>query len=278
MGLWGLFTMMFGLGVVAKDAISDSIDDVKQSSIAERKGKPVYWVNGRIMKSTKTGRECNYDKLDDNHLWVVDRKTKEKIEDITAQKNREKTAINKREAFAKGYKFYRTAEFDGACGAWSDIYVCDDYPGKYFSESNCMDYGLVKHEKVYSEGEVKDFVNKRKHVATYWDDRKFECYEDGTVRTKEYITKNKNNLTRSNAIKDGNKYYFCMEDPDWQWRDVETNELIYHDYKLDYYTKGKIVEKQVQAKPHHAEMKIVYEVVEVPGETRYNLDGSLWIE
>ena len=284
MSLLGLVVSLFGFGAMAKDAISDAIDDGVKSSRAESKGEPVYYVNGRIQRSTKTGRDCDVWRMDDNHYWVIDRKTREKVEDYTAWLNAKKTAENKAKALANGNKFYRTAEFDGVNGAWSAVYVCDDYPGKYFEESDNWDHGRIKHKKIYSEGTVVDYVKNRKRVKEFTGDKKFECYEDGTVRTPEYVLKNQNDLTRDIAISKGEKYYYCDEGKEFEYlnryklRDVETDELAYHDNKNDYYTKGKLVGQQVQAKPHHAEMKTVYKVVEVPGETRYNLDGTLWVE
>ena len=54
MSLFGLFYTAFGLGVLAKDAISDSIDDTKSREKAEREGKDTYLVNGHKMRSTDT--------------------------------------------------------------------------------------------------------------------------------------------------------------------------------------------------------------------------------
>ena len=152
MGLLGFVNVMFGLGSLAKNAIDESISDATNREKAERLGRSTYSVNGYKTRSTKTGNDCWYkDDPDTSHQWLIDLKTGGRIEDLTDTANKRKTEENKRKAYAQGIKFYRTAMFDCNPRWWSDVYVNDDMPGKYFARID------LEHnaEYFYYEGELE---------------------------------------------------------------------------------------------------------------------------
>ncbi len=135
MGFFGLFVSMIGLGAMAKDAISNSIFESDSYQRAVKDGYSWYFTgNGSQMKSVKTGRLCTEDiDYKTGRRWLVDLKTGEKIEDITAEVNKERELKIKQETYARGVKFYRTTRFDCPPRYHCDIYVNDDMPGRYFS-------------------------------------------------------------------------------------------------------------------------------------------------
>lgn len=140
MGLWGLFTAAVGLGVIAKDAIDVKIEDTKRYNEATRNQNPIYYVYGKTY-STATGERCSIDTdYDTMHNWVVDMKTGRKIQDYTEYLNYIATQKNRQKAHAEGKKFYRTAEFDCNPRWWSDVYVNDDMPGRYFRRDLYREY------------------------------------------------------------------------------------------------------------------------------------------
>ena len=72
MGLFGLFYVALGLGVITKDAISESISDSIQREKAEKTGRETYLVNGYRLRSTKTGRDAYMDYGSGNRLICND--------------------------------------------------------------------------------------------------------------------------------------------------------------------------------------------------------------
>ena len=190
MGLFGLFNVAVGLGVITKDAISDSIEDSKQREKAIREGKPMYSVNGYKTMSTQTGQKCmvitDYDTY---HQWIIDTKTGRKIEDLTIRKNKEDTEKSRREAHEKGEKFYRTCEFDIFPRSASMVYINDDMPGKFFMRISTMEDNNRKFVTYYIEGELVDNnigKLKKKRVDIGTDYRNMVEYNpDGTIRNKK---------------------------------------------------------------------------------------------
>lgn len=284
MGLFGLFATLFGLGAMAKDGISDMIDDADKYQKASNAGCPWYTVNGYRTRSTQTGRDA-YRTTDFNtqHVWLVDKVTDRRIEDLTLYYRRQTTEKNRKEAYSQGKKFYRTAEFDMNGSQSCDIYVNDDMPGKYFYQvSNGYEYGGGFQ---YQEGELvskpKTLNPDRKEVKWDYANRVW-YYEDGTLVTDENKMERYNAHNKEWAIKYGERFYRCMGDARnnsvGYYRDVETDEPVYYNYREKYYTKGELTETEVRIKPHHAETMTVYDTKEVPGYPRYNLDGSEWLE
>lgn len=173
MGLFGLFASLIGLGAMAKDVVSDAIDDGVGREKAIHEGRSTYIAGGKI-KSTETGRQCSRttDYLT-RHDWLIDTKTGERIEDITDSINRAKQREIKRLAEIDECKFYRTTRFDNnMVRSW--VYVNDDMPGKFFRQSGYGDkmkfvegilepkYGLRKH------GELQ--VGLMQHAMEYKPD------------------------------------------------------------------------------------------------------------
>lgn len=286
MGLFGLFATLFGLGAMAKDGISDMIDDADKYQKASNAGCPWYTVNGYRTRSTQTGRDA-YRTTDFNtqHVWLVDKATNRRIEDLTLYYRRQTTEKNRREAHSQGKKFYRTAEFDMNGSQSCTVYVNDDMPGKYFyQESNGYEYGGGFQ---YQEGELvskpKTLNPDCKEVRLDYANRVW-YYEDGTLVTPESKMERYNRTSKQLSTKCGNKYYQCMGNPindsvlNRYYRDIETDEPIYYDYKMQYYTKGELTEEEIRIRSHHAETTKVYNIREVPGYPRYNLDGSEWLE
>lgn len=185
MGFFGFFATMVGLGAMTKDAISDSIDDVRSRERATENGRDYYLVNGYKMRSTKTGRDCtermNYET---GHMCLYDLRTGEIVADITKSINKEKTEKNKRESKAQGRAFYRTCEFDLPCGKTSDVWVNDNMPGKYFTNIRLRNYEDFGKE-VFKEGELVDYIigsDRRKKVKKYSNTPYYN--PDGTINVE----------------------------------------------------------------------------------------------
>ena len=185
MGLFGFFATMVGLGAMTKDVISDGIDDIKSHKMAMEKGNDFYLVNGYKMRSTKTGRDC-IERADYNtgHIFLCDFKTGEKIVDRTENINREKTEKNRRESKEKGWAFYRTCEFDLPGGKWSNVWISDSMPGKYFSYRR-----FTERERIgnvyFQEGELIDNIIGNTHKKSVKINYNTPCYNrDGTIMSK----------------------------------------------------------------------------------------------
>lgn len=191
MGLFGLFYVAFGLGVITKDAISESISDSIQREKAEKTGRKTYLVNGYRLRSTKTGRDAYMDYGSGNrlnHVLVIDSKTKRIIEDVTNKENAENQIKEKEKAKAEGSVFYRTTEFDSH-NRHLGIYVCDTIPG-YFGknhESQIWD-GSQYHYGIdtYTEGEVErisgKFQDDYRLNVPLWKLGQKTYYKDGDLR------------------------------------------------------------------------------------------------
>ena len=182
MGLFGLFASMVGLGAMAKDGIDRSITESRQYEKAVRNGRSCYYVgNGSKTYATATRRQCSEvtDYNDTYHRWLIDTKTREKITDLTEELNIKRTEEKRREAAAKGSKFYRTAMFDCTPHWWSPVYVNDSMPGKYFDQVYDKRHGC----NMYYEGELVDGgfghkSNQRKEVKWKYGCKKY--LPDGT--------------------------------------------------------------------------------------------------
>jgi len=177
MGLWGLFTAIVGVGAIAKQSIEEEVENTNRYYNAKAKGDPIYYGMYGKTFSSRTGKQC-YLKEDPvtRHQWVIDLRTKQRIEDYTAYQNSVKTERNRNEAHSRGEKFYRTAEFDRQPLWWSDVYVNDDMPGRYFDR-----YG--DH---FIEGELRNVstleTNQRKRVSV--PNYKIEYGRDGKIIKK----------------------------------------------------------------------------------------------
>lgn len=175
MGLFGLFVSMVGLGAMTKDAISNSIFENNSYQKAVKNGDSWYFTgHGSQRKAVKTGRLCT-EEIDytTHHNWLVDSKTRERIEDITDRVNREREVEIKQKAYDRGIKFYRTTKFDCQPRYHSDVYVNDDMPGRYFH------WNRIDNE--YEEGKLVDGIigNGKKVVDTDINNRVF-YKPDGT--------------------------------------------------------------------------------------------------
>lgn len=182
MGLFGLFASMVGLGAMAKDGIGRSIYEANQYEKAVRNGRSCYYVgNGSKTYATATRRQCSEitDYNNTYHRWLIDTKTKQKIVDLTEEQNIKRTEEKRREAEAKGSKFYRTAMFDCTPHWWSPVYVNDSMPGKYFHQT----YDNIRGCTVYYEGRLVDggFGSKRdQRKKVKWELGCNKYLQDGT--------------------------------------------------------------------------------------------------
>ena len=174
MSLFGLFHVAFGLGTLAKDAISDSIDDVRSREKAEREGRPTYSVNGYKVRSTQTGKDAyiDYGFRKTDHIYVRDRKTNQIIEDITLKKNATNQLLEIKKAKENGSIFYRTTQFDSR--EQSRVYVCDTIPG-YFREE------MKNGEKLYTEGKLISAYGGYRVDTEMFKDGEITYYNDGSV-------------------------------------------------------------------------------------------------
>ena len=184
MGLFGLFYAAFGLGVLAKDAISDEIDDTRSREMATREGRDTYLVNGYKMRSTKTGRNAYIDRgiTKYEHTYIRDMKTDQIIEDLTTRDNHINQIKEKEKAKEQGSIFYRTTEFDTSIHHIAGVYVCDTIPG-YFKE----DYVNVgdHYEHIYKEGDLeeppKGLPCTRMVRVPFWRLGRKNYYDDGSI-------------------------------------------------------------------------------------------------
>ena len=163
MGLFGFIISIIGFGAMAKDSISDSISDSINIEKAQQDGREFYSVNGYKTRSTKTGRDASfkYDPIT-KHQTLIDSKTREVIEDFTVNNNIKKTEENRRKSIEKGWKFYRTAMFDCSPLYWSDVWVNDDMPGKYFHKIDSMNNGIT-----FYEGTLKNCFSRGQKEVSY---------------------------------------------------------------------------------------------------------------
>ena len=183
MSWFGFFHLVFGLGVLAKDAISDDIDDTRSREKAQKDGRATYLVNGYKMRSTKTGRDAYIDSgiKKTDHLVVRDSKTDRIIEDLTLQINRENQIKEKQKAKDKGSIFYRTTQFDGHNRS-TNVYVSDSIPG-YFEQRRYENDG-----EVYEEGDLVEAPDWQRRlymvkVPISWREGRKCYYPDGSIRS-----------------------------------------------------------------------------------------------
>ena len=161
MSLFGLINVVFGLGALTKDWLVETYKEPERLKKAEERDSYFYLSRSKI-KSTKTGRRCR-EEVDykTNHRILVDSKTGEFIEDLTVRFNIKHTNESRDKAKEKGWKFYSTHMFDDCKHTYNNIYVNDDMPGKYFSES----YGIKtingKSVVVFHDAELNDFCDKK---------------------------------------------------------------------------------------------------------------------
>lgn len=284
MGLFGFFATLFGLGAVAKDGLSDMIDDTKKRHKAKIEDRPWYTVNGYKTRSTRTGMDVykTTDYFNTGHELLIDKKSGNKIEDLTMFNRKNLTENNKRKAFLKGVKFYRTTMFDMNGSNKSEVYINDDMPGRWFAHSfeNKPWMG-----DTYYEGELisipsKSNPDKKEVCIDYCKSNRY--FADGTLVTNESIIERFNTYNKKKAIENGDKYYKCMKDPRNSYmvyyRCVKTDDPVYYDYENEYFTAGNLVKEEIQIKLHHKETMVVYNVEEIIGFPRYNLDGSNWVK
>ena len=232
MSLFGLFHLAFGLGVLTKDAISDSISDTTNREKAEREGRSTYLVNGRGLRSTKTGAPAymDYGTRKGGHLCVRDAKTNEIIEDLTVQKRYKDQPIEKAKATENKSIFYRTTKFDTA-NAHPSIYVCDSIPG-YF-EKNREDISIQIDGKFQTAYGVELYELSRvvkspswykvTHILDHpllWYDGKHVYYKDGTL----YETCEKNKNGHWQPVWHNKEEIVKKELADWERKHAEQNE------------------------------------------------------
>lgn len=278
MGLFGLFASIFGVGAVVKDAIDGEIQKENSYQRALKTGREWYSGRGADMYSMKTGKRCHMS-FESGHCVLKDLKTGQIIEDLTANDNR-KREYEERGNLPKGCVFYRKCIWDRP-GWYCNVWVSDKIPGFFHHNRGETE---VTEESVFYKGELK--CNKGgygRRASVDFIGSKETYYPDGTLCTGDTECARKNQKFKEDAIAKGNKYYIFTLNDGWnkygsEYRDVKTDEWIYHNYKDDYYTKGELVTREVRIQPHHAETKTRYYVIEVEGEPRYNLDGSDWIE
>lgn len=193
MSWFGLFHMVFGIGAVAKDAIQESIADIKQREAADHRGSDVYYVNGYKCRSTETGQDAYIDsgltKYD--HTYIRDRKTKQIIEDTTIKDNAMNQIREKQKAKNKGIIFYRTTEFDTSKIYTSPVYVSDKIQGYFRKEQKNVNGEYVW---IYTPGtlEIAPEWYKCTHIVKtkFWENGQKSYFEDGSIRERCIIKKN----------------------------------------------------------------------------------------
>lgn len=192
MSLFGLFHTVFGLGVLVKEAAEECADDKVQRDIAKKENRSMYYVNGRIARSTKTGQNAyiDYGFGREDHALIRDYRTREVIEDLTVKKNIETQNELKAKAIAKGSVFYRTTKWDGrlaGCG----VFVSDKIPG-YFEQTSTNAFG--HYENIYTPGELVEAHKSKQGFPMYkvetpfWKEGRKSYYSDGSIYSIDIMT------------------------------------------------------------------------------------------
>lgn len=203
MSLFGLFHTFFGVGLLAKEAISDSIDDTRSREKAEREGRATYLVNGHKMRSTRTGMDAYVDRglHRGDHVVVRDLKTDKVVQDLTQEKNYRKQIEEIKKAKDNACVFYRLSKYDGHRDS-CNIYVSDTIPG-YFRKTT--EYIDDEKYEIFEKGELVPAPSWYKIsfiVETplcNWGDGAKVYYSDGSLRSLGYTT----------VKPDGKQYDYC---------------------------------------------------------------------
>lgn len=145
MSLFGLINMVFGLGALTKEGVSEAFERGQKAEKAYQNGKSYYYVGSKTysMKTGKRARVC----YEHGRTYLRDLYTREIIEDITYTDNMKREAEEKRASLASGCVFYRKAEWD-IRGYRCDIWASDVIPGYFYKVHNYD----TKQDKFYSCG------------------------------------------------------------------------------------------------------------------------------
>lgn len=278
MGFLGLFVSLFGLGVVTKNYISDTIDDVRSSNRAKKNGDSTYLVNGYSERYTKTGQKCTKEYSSDGHVYIKDLKTGKTLEDITATKNSTKQQEEIKKSRDKGWVFYRKTDWDAHTGHNCNVWVSDIIPGYFHFYNDSKDYlCTVSRGELVDEEYGRYDGAKKVNAIGYKPEERY--YLDGTKCSNIEYKRRQNMRLKEMAIKRGERFYSLYSDSGY-YGDTLSDDVYHCKFAKDNseYLIRTELKSQEQKILHHEGTKTVFYYEDIEGSEKFNKDGTKYID
>ena len=281
MRAWPLMKLLLNLGILAKDHIQSEISDSIDIDNAIKADKPYVILKGRYLMLPEKVYCRQKTNPENGHTVLVDDKGKIWY-DITYQNLREREIKAKQKYADQGCIFYPAYTLNEKN---SNVWKSDILDG-YFRRIG-KDSTRFKPEDEFVRGEIKKVYNWIvTGSAKYSSGNRYSS--SGELLTPEIVINTRNRKAKEKCLQDGNKFYptYTLNEHEevvfYCYRDIDTNEVVYYNNCLKYYTKGKISNFDVEIrKPHHEEIDHVEHrtvIKEILDQPKYNIDGTKWVE